>query len=99
MKKVIFSLVVILTLASCNKFILVSDISDGKVNRVLDNNGITKIGDSIVLQQHWGATDITSTKIYGKYVGKKPKGFSYNFLFNGDTLTRNVKYSIVVRIK
>tara|TARA_R110002049_G_scaffold231127_2_gene403402 strand:+ start:7098 stop:7370 length:273 start_codon:yes stop_codon:yes gene_type:complete len=69
MKKLIFIILISLTVMSCSNSITVQNIETGRVDRIRETHGVIKVGDTIVL--------ITSNKsygysFYGKYVGKIP---------------------------
>lgn len=67
MKKILFILVVAISMASCNTSLTLEATKDGKVIRVHDAHAFTKVGDTIVI----GSTNYGYI-VYGKYVGTMP---------------------------
>ena len=70
MKKLIFIILISLTVMSCNNTITVQSIETGQVIRIREAHRVTKVGDTVVLS----ATNKTyGYTFYGKYVGKVPE--------------------------
>ena len=98
MKKVIFSLVVILTLASCNHRIVVMETSNGEIYNLVDGNSVSKVNDTLVVKSF--LSPIANHKsIFGRYVGTLPKSFDYEYMYKGEKIKSHISFTKVVRIK
>ena len=75
MKKLIFIILISLTVMSCSNSITVQEIETGKVSRIRDAHNVTKVGDTIVLV---GSSLTYGSSFYGKYIGKLPETFTSN---------------------
>jgi len=70
MKKLIFILLISLTVMSCSNTITVQSIETGQVIRIREAHRVTKVGDTVILSSTNKTYGYT---FYGKYIGKVPE--------------------------
>jgi len=91
MKRIIFSILTIAMLTSCEDPYVRVQMEDGEIKKLGRPEFNVKIGDSVIVENLHSSHYTVSSSVYGRYIGKLPENPEPCTFFKGiDSVERSV---------
>jgi hypothetical protein len=91
MKRIIFSILTVAMLTSCDDPYVRVQMEDGEIKKVDRPEFHVKIGDTVIVKDFYGRSYRAISSIYGRYIGSLPENLEpCTYLKNADSTTTSV---------